>query len=368
MSREDIEKLIGGYGAGILTPEEEQALFAAALEDQALFDALAREQPLRDLLQDPAARASLLAELADRPMPWRHRMAAWLMRPRALTAVAAVLCLVITLTVWETRHRRPGPVLTAHVAPMAPVPAPELKAVPEAAPPPSVPKGRAAAVVKRKPEMEGPPGVPTADTALAETPSAKKTPAVVDELTTGAVAGAPQTLGQLTPAPAPAAAPPPPAPQFQAVAAAEPLAAPAASPLQWSVLRRQPDGEFVRADAANLQTGDAVKLQLESKAAGYVYVVEKQKVLASSRLEPGKPFEAAIEPQGPGRRDLQLWFSRYPMAWPTTGPARLQMSRMSAGMQAVSGVEAPKAANAPAGSGGASPAGPVSIAITLNYQ
>lgn len=349
MSREDIEKLIGGYGAGILTPAEEQALFAAALEDQALFDALAREQPLRDLLQDPAARASLLAELADRPMPWRHRMAAWLMWPRALTAVAAVLCLAITLTVWGTRHRRPEPVLTAQVAPMAPVPAPEPKAVPEAAPPPSVPKGRAAAVVKRKPEMEGPPGVPTADTALAETPSAKKTPVVVDELAAGAVGGAPQTLGQLTPAPAPAAAP-------------------AASPLQWSLLRRQPDGEFVRADAANLQTGDAVKLQLESKDAGYVYVVEKQKALASSRLEPGKPFEAAIEPQGPGRRDLQLWFSRYPMAWATTGPARSPMSRMSAGMQAVSGVQAPKAANAPAGSGGASPAGPVSIAITLNYQ
>ena len=48
MSREDIQKLLGGYATGTLTPEEQQALFSAALEDQELFDALAREQSLRD--------------------------------------------------------------------------------------------------------------------------------------------------------------------------------------------------------------------------------------------------------------------------------------------------------------------------------
>ena len=70
MSPEDIKKLLGGYATGTLTAEEQQALFAAALEDQELFDALAREQSLRDLLRDPAARAELLSALdtpASRP-------------------------------------------------------------------------------------------------------------------------------------------------------------------------------------------------------------------------------------------------------------------------------------------------------------
>ena len=39
MNREDIQKLLGGYATGTLTPEEQQALFSAALEDQELFDA-----------------------------------------------------------------------------------------------------------------------------------------------------------------------------------------------------------------------------------------------------------------------------------------------------------------------------------------
>jgi len=44
MSRDEVQKLLGGYATGTLTPEEQQALFAAALEDQELFDALAHEQ------------------------------------------------------------------------------------------------------------------------------------------------------------------------------------------------------------------------------------------------------------------------------------------------------------------------------------
>jgi len=364
MRRQDIEKLIGGYGAGILTPEEEQALFAAALEDQTLFDALAGEQPLRDLLQDPAARTSLLAALADRPVQWHRRMAAWLMRPRTLAAVAAVLCLAVTVSVWTTRHRRMETVLTARVAPTAPVPV----ALPEAAAEPAAPPRaqRAEAAAKRKAEvleMETPP--------LANAPSAGSGPTSPGNTVAragGVVGGVPQTVGQLTPAVQRpqasdqiASAPPPPAPK------ALPVPAPEISPLGWTVLRRQPDGEFVQVDAGSLQTGDAVKLRLESKDAGYVYVVEKQKVLAWSRLEPDTPFDAAIEPQGSGRRDLQLWFSTYPMAWATTGSARLEMSRMTAGTQAVSGVEAPRALKVPA-AGGSAPVGPVSIPITLNYQ
>ena len=76
MSREEIHKLLGGYATGTLTPEEQEALFAAALEDQELFDALAKEQPLHDLLRDPAARAQLLAALEERAGAVVSRMVA----------------------------------------------------------------------------------------------------------------------------------------------------------------------------------------------------------------------------------------------------------------------------------------------------
>ena len=70
MSREEIEKLLGGYATGTLTGEERDALFAAALEDQVLFDLLAREEPLRELLEDPLAKARLRRALEESAVPW----------------------------------------------------------------------------------------------------------------------------------------------------------------------------------------------------------------------------------------------------------------------------------------------------------
>jgi hypothetical protein len=379
MNRADMEKLLGGYGAGILTPEEERALFAAALEDQALFDALAREQPLRDLLQDPAARASLLAALADRPLPWYRRMAGRAIERRALAALAGILCVALPLTVWEARQRKPEPVLTARMAPPARVPAPTPNVVQEAAPPP-VPKAVAAAAVKHKPEAKPAPpagedrgkaeavgtttGIPQTMGQLTE-PAAPRSPMVAAPGEAPALPPEPQPSGSGGSRPVlTAAAPPAQRAQVQAIMNAP---APAVSPLQWSLLRREAGGEFAAADAGDLQAGDAVKLRLESQNAGYVYVVEKEKVLASSRVEAGTPFDAAIEPQGPGRRDLQLWFSPYQMVWPAVGQAQLEAFRASAGAQTGSGARAGKAVRAPGGGGSAS-APPVSITITLNYR
>ena len=79
MNREEIRKLLGGYATGTLTPEEQQALFAAALEDQELFDALGREQALRDLLRDPAAKGGIAGGAgcpAERAGFWK-----WMSRP-----------------------------------------------------------------------------------------------------------------------------------------------------------------------------------------------------------------------------------------------------------------------------------------------
>lgn len=132
MSRDDIQKLLGGYATGTLTPEERQALFDAALTDQELFDALVREEALREVLSDPAARAQLLAAVDDVPAPWyRH----WW---RPAVVIATALLLVAGIAVWQNA-RTPRPLRMAKLEPMprtvvqsAPIlpPPPKLKQTP----------------------------------------------------------------------------------------------------------------------------------------------------------------------------------------------------------------------------------------------
>jgi len=141
MSRDEIQKLLGGYATGTLTGEERQALFAAALEDQELFDALAREQSLRDLLSDPAARAHLLAALdAPAPESWLRRW--W--KPLPAAAVAVVLASVAIVATVAVR-RRPAAAPEVTVAKLEPsVPSP-VAALPSPVPAPApalAPAGR----------------------------------------------------------------------------------------------------------------------------------------------------------------------------------------------------------------------------------
>ena len=108
MNRDDIQKLLGGYATGTLTPEEQQALFEAALTDQELFDALAREQALRDVLSDPTARAHLLAAIDDVPAPWYRQ---W---RRPMVVMAAAVLAVAGVAIWE-HSREPKPLTVAKV-------------------------------------------------------------------------------------------------------------------------------------------------------------------------------------------------------------------------------------------------------------
>ena len=147
MSPEDIRKLLGGYATGTLTTEEQQALFAAALEDQELFDALAREQSLRDLLRDPAARAELLSAL-DTPAIRSVGLWQWLRRPMVAGLATAGVAAVAIVAVWQGTRM-------ASVKPSAqPVIVAELKH-PELSPAPSLPQppppaGRPATITRDK--------------------------------------------------------------------------------------------------------------------------------------------------------------------------------------------------------------------------
>ena len=122
MSREEIDKLLGGYATGTLTPEERNALFAAALEDQQLFEELAREEPLRELLQDPIAKTRLQAALERKPEPGRLR---WL-RPAAWAIPAVGLAAIVVMFVAQRQATRPVMIAQApalpRMGPVEPVP------------------------------------------------------------------------------------------------------------------------------------------------------------------------------------------------------------------------------------------------------
>lgn len=121
MKPDDLQKLLGGYAAGALTPREREALFRGALEDQALFDALVKEDALRDLLSDRAARAELLAALEERrgPRAWLG----WLRRPAAALATAGALAVAVLVLV--TAPRPAGRIEMAKVEIPAPLGAQE---------------------------------------------------------------------------------------------------------------------------------------------------------------------------------------------------------------------------------------------------
>src|SRR5580700_2931708 len=108
MSREEIQRLLGGYATDTLSEEERSALFEAALEDQELFDALAKEQALRDVLQDPSARERLIEALDTVREPIAGRVwhwLGWLHRPVVLAMAGglAVLLIVGGLALWRAK-------------------------------------------------------------------------------------------------------------------------------------------------------------------------------------------------------------------------------------------------------------------------
>jgi cytoskeletal protein RodZ len=105
MPEHDLEKLLGGFAANTLTPEERSQLYTASLQDQQLFNALADEQALKELLSDPAVRRKLLEALkrpntaeAGGSLPWW----AWFKRPAGL-AFAGGLAAVIFALAFGTR-------------------------------------------------------------------------------------------------------------------------------------------------------------------------------------------------------------------------------------------------------------------------
>jgi hypothetical protein len=176
MAELDLDKLLGGFAADTLTPEERQRLFTAALRDQQLFNALADEQALKELLTDPAVRRRLLQALeqsnaaaAGDSSSWLK----WLRRPAGMAwasgLATAALAVVLGTKIYQDSLRKQDSLREADQS--APIEA--SKPAPRSAPasPPSQPS-----VTEREQEIKEKTG-PKTGAAMNEAPSNKTTSA-----------------------------------------------------------------------------------------------------------------------------------------------------------------------------------------------
>ncbi len=370
MSREEIQQLLGGYATNTLTAEEQQALFAAALEDQELFDALGREQSLRDLLGDPAARAQLLAALdAPAPAPWLRRW--W--RPLSAAAAAVALAGVTIVAIVAVRRHSPtaAPAMVAKLEPQvaAPVSAPpaqapetrpvsgnsvmarQKKSPPASAQPTAAAPAPSPAAPQNKVEFAASAGAQTvqaqasapmitpAAVSLSRAQDVRNLPATTrNAVTTGVIA----TL-KTSAAPADARA------LFYGAgivggagggggrsgavggiaAGLRPVAEPAANAppgghlgIQYRVLRKADSGEFVETDAAatgSVAAGTLFKLQITANGGGYARILQEAadgawREILNHAVEGMQPIETEpIEIEQPGRVKFYLAFARQPL-------------------------------------------------------
>jgi len=114
MSEHELEKLLGGFAADTLTPEEKQTLYTAALHDQELFNALADEQVLKELLSDPDVRRRLLASLEQSRAPNSGGSLSWLdwfRRPAGLALAGglttAALAVALGVRIYQDSRSQP---------------------------------------------------------------------------------------------------------------------------------------------------------------------------------------------------------------------------------------------------------------------
>jgi hypothetical protein len=147
MSEHDLEKLLGGFAADTLMPEERIRLYTAAMQDQQLFNALADEQALKELLTDPLVRDRLLQALKQpsaagvaSTLSWWD----WLRRPAGLAfaggLAAAIFAAAFGTKIYlESLDRAAPSVATEDATPLpppTPVPQPSKPAQPSGAEPP----------------------------------------------------------------------------------------------------------------------------------------------------------------------------------------------------------------------------------------
>jgi len=310
MSREEIQKLLGGYATDTLSEAERSALYEAALEDQELFDALAKDQALRDVLQEPFARQQLLDALGPARAPARIRAWQWLRQPAALAVAGGLAILLVVAGLALRRTIRPAyrKVILAD----ARAPAPKMFVLAPPGPKPKLP-----AVLPKPPVLHPVPQM--ADALLSPATPAPPAPRPV------AIA----RLAQASPRPADLARqlysrPNTPAmgfaagalPQTQAKMARVLAAVRAASNLgvRYSLLLKGADGEYALARLdTEFHPGDSVRLRFEPNDSGYLYLFQRDsaggwRLASTQRVLRGQscvmPASGALQYDQPGQKEL----------------------------------------------------------------
>ena len=143
MSEHDLEKILGGFAADMLTVEERKLLYTAALNDQQLFNTLADEQALKELLADPAVRRRLLVSLKQKnatdaggSLSWLD----WFRRPAGLAFAgglsAAALAVVLGIGIYQDSLRQAAQSVATEdaksVSPSTPIPPASRPTTPQA--------------------------------------------------------------------------------------------------------------------------------------------------------------------------------------------------------------------------------------------
>jgi hypothetical protein len=333
MSRQDLEKLLGGYATGTLTAAERQALFSAALEDQALFETIMAEEPLRELFGDPAARDQLLAALEETPEPWYCRD----VHPGLIAAVvASVVIAVVAVKYWPVRT---APSIT--VVARNELPQPTKSLLPNELTP--------------LPKM---PVLPRAPVVPSSVPRAVMQPAVTALLAGNSEQSAP---------PSPSVVAPRPAAQREALMRAAVQPAPLA--VRYSILKKLPGGGLDPLDPqVELDGGEEIVIRLVPNTSGFLYVMDRSaqngsQLVFSSPVEAGGTYDVppggAFRAQQAGPREFVVMLARQPQNLLAVDSPAVSLTRARKADGAVNSF----AANTTGGF-----ADIVSIPITLKYK
>jgi hypothetical protein len=318
MSREEIQRLLGGYATDTLSEAERSALFAAALEDQELFEALAKEQALRDVLQDAAARQQLIEALETKRQPIAARAWRWVLVPAGLAVAVGAMALLI-VGGFDLRRAKPPARRQAVVADaIALQPAPP--APPAAAPLSNIRPRTAPRRLLRLPA----PSTPEPSAPLPPPP--ELTASRNSAMPAGALAGAAGAAGaanQMNPAmPAPvlsfAARSSAPVARLKGMPMASLKKAEVA--IGYALLLKGADGLYAPAPpGAVFHAGDSVRIQVAPKAAGYIYLYRRNtsggwEPIATQAVEEGQgyvlPAVGGLQSDAPAQVELLLVLSR----------------------------------------------------------
>ncbi len=314
----DVEKLLGGFATNSLTDQERTKLFEAALTNQRLFDALADEQALKELLDDPRSRRLLVQALKEKQseVTWLGKLQGWFQQPWyqqpsswAVTGGAVVALLAVTVVVHLVELPTQVPQLTTDANP------PVASAPDSPSPPKSgdqFPGRKLDPAIPLKERTQSPPEQPKSNVTIPADPMKK------EEVPALAPAAPPekkqqeQYAGLEQPPPEPSQhkslsgagdADKPEANKMTAdkqqvperkaklredVRRSSPMAGRAVTPedtmktespslnIRYSVLREESEGTYSTVDAATtFQAGDRVRLALEPRDSGYLYVLTR---------------------------------------------------------------------------------------------